>query len=94
MQHEGWEEYEPDLIEAFRPDNDEGVSQYCRALRVANACEGDVIDVGAGDGFIANKIRERGHHVVAIDVSEKNYWNTLIIQQNHYQRLSAWQRRR
>ena len=75
MQHEGWEEYEPDLIEAFRPDNDEGISQYCRALRVANACEGDVIDVGAGDGFIANKIRERGHHVVAIDVSEKRVEN-------------------
>ena len=70
-----WEEYGPDLIEAFRPDNEEGVGQYCRALRVADACEGYVVDIGAGDGFISHKIMQRAHPVLAIDISKERVEN-------------------
>ncbi len=81
-----WDEYGPNLIEAFKPDNDEGVSQYCRALRVANACIGDVADIGAGDGFVAYKIAQRAHPILAVDISEKRIEN---IKKKYYLRTQV-----
>lgn len=40
-----------------------------RATVVADRVTGTVLDVGGGDGYVARRIRERGHWVKVIDIS-------------------------
>lgn len=40
-----------------------------RASTVADRVVGTVLDVGGGDGYVARRIRERGHWVKVIDIS-------------------------
>lgn len=43
--------------------------QHARAQVIADRVSGTVLDVGAGDGYVADLIRENGHWVKTVDIS-------------------------
>lgn len=43
--------------------------QNMRARTIVDRCVGTVLDVGGGDGYIANMIRKAGHWVKVLDIS-------------------------
>lgn len=45
-------------------------TQWARVLKVLDRCVGSVLDVGAGDGWVAAELVERGHDVLALEASQ------------------------
>lgn len=63
-----WEAYA--RVNPLGPDayNAEPVQQM-RAETIVRRCRGDVLDVGGGDGYVADMIRAAGHRVKVVDAS-------------------------
>lgn len=66
----------PNRWEAYARTNPLGDGAYHaepvqdkRATTVADRVVGTVLDVGGGDGYVARRIRERGHWVKVVDIS-------------------------
>lgn len=45
-------------------------TQAARVAKVLDRCVGSVLDVGAGDGWIASELEARGHEVLALEASQ------------------------
>ena len=50
-------------------------AQKERTEKIAERCEGKVLDAGAGDGYITNLIKKKGFEVVGLEISDKRIKN-------------------
>lgn len=64
-----WDEYaesHPISEDSYRAEP----TQWARVQKLLDRCVGMVLDVGAGDGWIAAELLKRGHHVTALEASQ------------------------
>lgn len=69
-----WDKYaERIILDERLYEQDKNHQRRCE--EIVKRCEGKVLDVGAGDGYITNKIKEKGHPVVGLEISDKRIKN-------------------
>lgn len=69
-----WDKYaERIILDERLYEQDKNHQKRCQ--EIVKRCEGRVLDVGAGDGYITKKIQEKGCQVVGLEISEKRIKN-------------------